>query len=174
MDELSPEQPPLPPEPAVPEPSLNQPLSPEVEPPAVFYSPNSDERTFATLAHALMMVGWWIAPLIIFLVKRESRFVRFHALQALLLQIFYSALFLTIMVIFIAVAVGSSVGMTAHPTEPPAALMVFFPLLWLGGMGIWIVMLLVTIFYSIKAGKGEWANYPLLGPLARYMLGIPG
>jgi uncharacterized membrane protein len=48
-----------------------------------------DERTMATLAHALQVVGWWIAPLIIFLIHRKSRFVSFHALQALLLQIVY-------------------------------------------------------------------------------------
>ena len=48
-----------------------------------------DERTMATLARALQVVGWWIAPLIIFLIHRKSRFVSFHALQALLLQIAY-------------------------------------------------------------------------------------
>jgi hypothetical protein len=39
-----------------------------------------DERTMATLAHVLQMVGWWIAPLVIFLTHRKSRFVSFHAL----------------------------------------------------------------------------------------------
>src|SRR5580704_17545146 len=48
-----------------------------------------DERTMGTLAHVLQLVGGWIAPLIIFLVKRDSRFVSFHALQVLLLQGFY-------------------------------------------------------------------------------------
>ena len=37
----------------------------------------SDERTMAVLANALQMVGAWIGPLIILLVKRESRFVSF-------------------------------------------------------------------------------------------------
>ena len=43
----------------------------------------------AILAHMLPIVGLWIAPLIIFVVKRESRFVSFHALPALLLQVTY-------------------------------------------------------------------------------------
>lgn len=51
-----------------------------------------DERTMAILAHALQVVGWWIAPLIIFLIQRKSRFVSFHAMQALLLQIAYMIL----------------------------------------------------------------------------------
>ena len=49
-----------------------------------------DERTMATLAHALQLIGAWIAPLIIFLIRRQSRFVSFHALQALLLQIVHA------------------------------------------------------------------------------------
>ncbi len=43
--------------------------------------PTQDERTMGTLAHVLQLVGGWIAPLVIFLVKRNSRFVSFHALQ---------------------------------------------------------------------------------------------
>ena len=43
----------------------------------------------AILAHMLQTVGLWIAPLIIFVVKRESKFVSFHVLQALLLQVLY-------------------------------------------------------------------------------------
>jgi len=51
--------------------------------------PTLDERTMAILAHMLQILGLWIAPLIIFVIKRESRFVSFHALQALLLQVLY-------------------------------------------------------------------------------------
>jgi uncharacterized membrane protein len=45
-----------------------------------------DERTIALLAHRLQIMLWWMAPLAIFLIKRESKFVSFDALQALLLQ----------------------------------------------------------------------------------------
>ena len=55
----------------------------------ILTQPTLDERTMAILAHMLPIVGLWIAPLIIFVVKRESRFVSFHALQALLLQVTY-------------------------------------------------------------------------------------
>lgn len=37
----------------------------------------------------LQIMLWWIAPLAIFLIKRDSKFVSFHALQALLLQTIY-------------------------------------------------------------------------------------
>src|SRR5689334_25422995 len=52
------------------------------------YEPTQEERTFGTLSHALQMAGGWIAPLVIFLSKKQqSRFVAFHSLQALLLQL---------------------------------------------------------------------------------------
>ena len=56
--------------------------------------PTQDERTMATLAHVLQVVGWFIAPLIIFFIKRESRFVAFHALQAIFLQLVYMVLWM--------------------------------------------------------------------------------
>lgn len=37
----------------------------------------SDEKAYAGLSHALVIVTWWIGPLIIFLTKKESRFKRF-------------------------------------------------------------------------------------------------
>jgi uncharacterized protein len=44
----------------------------------------SDDRTWALLSYVLALVASVIAPLVIYLVKmNESRFVRFHAAQAL-------------------------------------------------------------------------------------------
>jgi uncharacterized Tic20 family protein len=51
-------------------------------------SPSHDERTTAMLARLLMIFTWFIGPLILYLVKRESRFVAFHSLQALIFQAF--------------------------------------------------------------------------------------
>ena len=136
----------------------------------------SDERTMGTLAHVLQIVGWWVSPLIIFLVKRESRFVSFHALQALLLQIFY----MLFMAVFMVVWFAGFFLMMSHMPEgknaaPPPAFFIFMPLIWLGWMGMWAVMLVVAIVYGVKAGRGEWAEYPLLGRLARKILQIgPG
>jgi len=41
---------------------------------------HQDEKTFALLAHVLGFSGF-IAPLVFFLVKRDSKFVSFHALH---------------------------------------------------------------------------------------------
>jgi hypothetical protein len=37
-------------------------------------------------------------------------------------------------------------------------------------MVMWAGTLAIAIIYAIKAGRGEWADYPVLGKLARKML----
>jgi hypothetical protein len=61
----------------------------------------------------------------------------------------------------------------SHPgpnSGPPTVMFILFPLIWLGWMGFWVLMLVVAIVYGVKAGRGEWAGYPLLGRLARRIL----
>jgi uncharacterized protein len=149
--------------------SLGQPVSDGME-------PTQDERTMATLAHVLQLVGWWIAPLIIFLINRQSKFVSFHALQALLLQIAHVVVVGIFMVAWFAIIFST---ILLHPipkgAPPPAAIFMVFPLVWLGFMASWVLLITIAIVYGIKAGRGEWAEYPLLGKLARKMLKIgPG
>jgi len=80
--------------------------------------PTQDERTMAVLAQVLQTVGSWIAPLIILVIKRESRFVSFHAVQALLLQIAY----MMAMAVFMVIGFGTFFLTIAHQTashSPP-------------------------------------------------------
>lgn len=133
-----------------------------------------DERTMATLAHALQIVGWWIAPLIIFLAYRKSRFVSFHALQALLLQIVNLILMVGLMVLWFVMIFATIAHQSVDKNAPPVALFLLMPIVWLGFMGMWIFVLVIAIVYSIKAGRAEWANYPLIGRIARRLLKMDG
>ncbi len=134
--------------------------------------PTQDECTLATLSHVLQLVGGWIAPLVIFLVKRNSRFVSFHALQVLLLQGFYF-LFVTIVggAFFIVAMAGVALhSQTGQHAAPPLWSIFLFLSTWLALMGWWVFTLIIAIVYGIKAGKGQWAQYPLLGPLSLKIL----
>jgi uncharacterized membrane protein len=135
-----------------------------------------DERTMAILAHMLQIVGLWIAPLIIFVVKRESRFVSFHALQALLLQVAYMFLMgLGVVFWFGAVVLSMVSAHASGNSSSPPAFFIFMPMLWLDWMSIWGAMVVIAIVYGVKAGRGEWAEYPYLGRLARRILKLrPG
>lgn len=142
--------------------------------------PTQDEKTMAIFAHVFQIFGSWIAPLIIFLVKRQSRFVSFHALQALLFQIVHVVAIILFVVIWIFVIFGTVFSTVAHQSaggrpEPPFAFMCMFPFLWLFIMGYSVMIWVIAIVYAIKASRGEWAEYPLLGRWARNILKIgPG
>ncbi|MGH9671376.1 MAG: DUF4870 domain-containing protein [Terriglobales bacterium] len=130
--------------------------------------PTADERTMATLAHVLQLVGWFIAPLIIFFLRRNSRFVSFHALQAVFLQLVYMLVWICFMVVWFAFIFGTV--FSGGKSEPPPLFLILVPLMWLFAMGIWLLLLVTAIVYGMKAGKGEWAAYPVIGGWARRVL----
>lgn len=141
--------------------------------PKVQTPPTSDEQNFAMLAHILQLFGGFIAPLVIFIVKRESRFVAFHALQALLWQVVYFGGAMIGMVVWF-VLIFVTIALHPHPgpsNGPPIAIFLFFPLIWLFFIGGWITTLILGIVYGIKANQGEWAAYPIIGRWARRMVG---
>lgn len=130
--------------------------------------PTADERTMATLAHVLQLMGGFIAPLIIFFIRRESRFVRFHALQAVFLQLVYMVVWMGVMVVWVAFIFGTAFG--SGKSGLPPIFFIFISLTWLVGMACWLLLLVTAIVYGIKAGKGEWAAYPVIGRWARRVL----
>ena len=135
--------------------------------------PTQDERTMATLAHILQLVGGFIAPLIIFFIRRESRFVSFHALQVLFLQIVYVLFSMVFMVAWFGLIFGTVFAQAGRSQgAPPPLFFLFVPLIWGFFMLAWITVLATAIVYGIKAGRGEWANYPVLGGWARRVLHI--
>jgi uncharacterized protein len=136
--------------------------------PIVLPEPTLDERKMAMLAHVLQLFGGFIAPLIIFLVKRDSRFVRFHALQPLIWQC-------TLMVLTFIMMAGFMMTMIftipfeveqKHGGAPPVGFLVFFGGFWFFMMLHWVINLFLAIFFGIKSYEGAWSRYPLIGRLA--------
>jgi len=99
------------------------------------YIPTSDERTMAILSHVLTIVFPLLAPLIIYLIKKdESRFVAYHARESLNFQI-------TVLLICIILAI-TIVGLL---------------LLWLVGIGSLVLVIIATI----KTSEGKLYRYPV-------------
>src|ERR1700745_3954410 len=85
-------------------------------PPAELYQ---DAKAYAGLAHVLMISTWWVGPvgpLIIFIIKRSSRFVSFHPLQALFWQIIFTLLYVCGMTLIFATAFGTMACMPQQKT----------------------------------------------------------
>ena len=97
-------------------------------------TPTSDEKTMAILSHVLTLVVGFLAPLIIYLIKKdESAFVRDHARESLNFQI---TIFIIIIVLFITL---------------------------IGILLVWIVGILALVFVilaTIKASEGKLYKYP--------------
>ena len=96
--------------------------------------PTSDEKTLALLAHVLTFVFPILAPLIIYLVKKdESSFVAYHAKESLNFQI---SLFIICFALFITI---------------------------IGILVVWIVAILGYVFVivaTIRASEGRLYRYP--------------
>jgi len=101
------------------------------------YTPNSDEKTFAILAHILTIVSSFIAPLVIYLLKKdESPYVAEHAKEALNFQITMFVLYLiSFILVFILIGIL---------------------LLWL----LSIANLVLVIIATIKASENKMYRYP--------------
>ncbi len=97
-------------------------------------APASDEKTMAMLAHVLTIVAGFIAPLIIYLLKKdESAFVTYHAKESLNFQI---TILIIVVILFITI-----IGIL---------------LVWLVGIAALVFVILATI----KTSEGKLYKYP--------------
>ncbi len=97
-------------------------------------APTSDEKTLAILSHVLTLVVGFLAPLIIYLIKKnESTFVTYHAKESLNFQI---TIFIIICILFITV-----IGIL---------------LVWIVG----ILALVLVIIATVKTSEGKLYKYP--------------
>lgn len=127
--------------------------------------PTADERTMALLAHLLMAFTGFIGPLVIFCVKQNSRFVKFHSLQAVVLHAIYMVLVFAGVAVFFILMVTTLIHNPPppHSQAPPPGFVFLFPFVWLGFMCGGVVNLIFGVVYAIKANRGEWATYPIFG-----------
>lgn len=112
-----------------------------------------EEKTLGLVAYILAIFTSWLGPLILWLVKKDqSRFVGYHALQALMLMGSATILILVVNVVFTIL----HLGLLALP---------------INGV-IYIGTLVLNIIAAIAASKGEWYEMPIVGAYARKSAGI--
>jgi uncharacterized protein len=139
-------------------------------------APSEDERKLTLIMYILAIFSTWLAPLVVFIIKRNSKFVGFHSLQLLFFDIIYLVLTIVGMVAWFAVIFGTIATTVTHagkpPAEPPVAFFMLFPLIWGGWMLLWMLNLVVCIVFGIKANNGEWTALPVLGTWARRIVKV--
>jgi uncharacterized membrane protein len=102
-----------------------------------------DDKTMGMLGHLLGFFTKFVGPLVIYLIKRDSKFVSFHSLQQLFFQI---AVMIGYGVAFVLTFVG--IGLLLYPI-------------------VFLIDVAVVAMGCIKAFNGEWWEIPVLGPIAR-------
>ncbi|HEY6329621.1 MAG TPA: DUF4870 domain-containing protein [Blastocatellia bacterium] len=108
-------------------------------------------------------IGPIVAIIILVTEPKESRFVRYHALQSLFLDAVYVLIYIVIWVLTIILAVGSStVGGTAGNAAGAGVSLLF--LLFYFAFGI--IVLICTVMGMIKAYKYQIWKLPVIGNLA--------
>lgn len=139
------------------------------------YTPSQDEKMTAMVAYILQIFTWFVGPLVIYFVKRDSRFVAFHALQALIFQgcmLTLSGLMLIVWVVFIvwAAVTESSSGHTSN--GPPLAFLISVAVIGFAWIAGWVLNLFLSAYYAVQAANGKWSQYPIIGKWARRWAGI--
>jgi len=127
------------------QPAYSQPDNPQG------YGPRgaSDDQTWAMLSYVLAFVASIIAPLVIYLVKmNESRYVRFHAAQALNMGI--TALIESIAIFIVAIFLGAV-------THGFGVLLAALAL-----VALWIAHLVYLILGAVRSYQGQPFRVPTI------------
>lgn len=96
------------------------------------------------IAGVLCYVAGFITGIIFLLIEKESKFVRYHAIQSILLSAAYFVISLVL-------------------SNIPFIGWLFGALFGLVGLGVWL-------FCMYKAYQGEWFEFPWIGKIAREQL----
>jgi uncharacterized membrane protein len=114
-----------------------------------------DENVAALLSY---LFGW-VSGLIFFLIEKDSRLVKFHAMQSLLLNILAVVLgiglwILTFVVVIIGAMIGDALG---------GILTLLATFIW---VAFGVAALIAVIMCLVKAFQGQYFKLPIIGNFA--------
>jgi uncharacterized membrane protein len=101
------------------------------------------------------------------IIEKESRFVRFHAIQSLLYHAAIIVIWFALAIIMIVLGIGSAVAGQAGGAVGG----IFGSLLGLVGMVIFLAYLAGLIYAAVQAYGGKWFKLPLVGNMAEKWAG---
>lgn len=128
-----------------------------------------DEKLLALFSHLSLFFGGIILPIIFWATNRDkSKFVTFHALQALWFHIAYIAVLLVFIFAFAIILVigGLGLGVLSGATggsEMPVIMIIFMIAFYIGLFAIIFGVMGYSIYMGIKSYKGELCMYPIIG-----------
>jgi len=121
-------------------------------------SMNMDENIASALAYVL----FWLTGIIFFVIEKENKTVRFHAMQSILTFIPLQIIAWIVGWIGAPSASWSYTGYYSYNPGIPA-------LLWLSWI-IWALTIILWLILMIKAYQGEKFKLPIVGDIAEKQL----
>ena len=111
------------------------------------------------IAALLSYIFGWVSGLIFFLIEKDSRLVRFHAMQSILLNVVAIVLGIGLWIVW-----GVITLIVAQVSEGLASLVGI--LLWLLIMVFYLALLLAVILCLVKAYQKQYFKLPVIGNFA--------
>lgn len=108
----------------------------------------------------------WIVGLIFFFIEKENRFIRFHAMQSVLMGVSWMVVIFLLVIVNIIIVV--LVGLLAAAAGEIGG--IFGILIWLISFLVWTVTPIayigLLIFAAVKAYQNKWFKVPIVGKMA--------
>ena len=118
------------------------------------------------IAALLTYIFGWVSGLIFFLIEKDSKLVRFHAMQSILFGIVWSVLM--VVLVFIGM-IFTFIGAAATAAAGDAAGTLFGLIISLVWLLVWLVPLALfvgLILTAVKAYQGQMFKLPIIGNMA--------
>lgn len=108
----------------------------------------------------------WIVGLIFYLMEKENKFVRFHAMQSILFGIANSLLMVVLVIVATVLTVAFGIGGAMVGGAIGTLVSLFVWLIWLLFWVIAMAMFVGLIFAAVKAYQGQKFKLPIIGNMA--------
>lgn len=107
-------------------------------------STNANEKMMGAVAY----LGWWVTGLVLIFTEKKNSFIRFHAMQSVVL---FGGITLLFVIFGIVPIIGWIIGI------------IISPIIWMAAFVLWLVLMW-------KAYNGEKYKLPYLGDIAEKQL----
>jgi len=158
-----------------------EPQAPAAAPTTPFVAPavelTQEDRMLAAASYLGYLVGFWlVVPIVVYVLKREkSRFVAFHALQAIVIHVLGIPVLIFGMVFPLVMTAVIALAVQPKGANQEAFGVVMMLAYLLGMLVPWGVYLALSVVCAVRAMQGRMARFPVAAWLTdRFLAGDKG
>jgi uncharacterized membrane protein len=122
-------------------------------------TPKSSTGLDENIAALLSYIFGWVSGLVFFLIEKDSRLVRFHAMQSILFNVVAIVLAIALWILWFVLAVAASLASETLGFLVSAVLGLAIFLFWIG-------LLIGVILCLVKAYQSQFFKLPVIGNFA--------